>query len=89
MKTSKIFLPPDKSNNKETPIKAGAGRLLKSMLIIFMLSLITLLSSCLVPGPGHGNRGSRNERHGQKERQGNNERHDNGEHRGNNDHRNK
>jgi len=83
MKTSKILLQSDKSNNKETPIKAGGGRLLKSMLIIFMLSLITLLSSCLVPGPGRGGPGGGHERHGH------NERHDNGQHRGNNDHRNK
>ena len=83
MKTSKNLLQSDKSNNKETPIKAGGGRLLKSMLIIFMLSLITLLSSCLVPGPGRGGPGGGHERHGH------NERHDNGQHRGNNDHRDK
>ena len=83
MKTSKILLQSDKSNNKETPIKAGGGRFLKSILIIFMLSLITLLSSCLVPGPGRGGPGGGHERHGH------NERHDNGQHRGNNDHRNK
>jgi len=83
MKTSKILLQSDKSNNKETPIKAGGGRFLKSILIIFMLSLITLLSSCLVPGPGRERHRSTNERHGH------NDRHDNGEHRGNNDHRNK
>ena len=75
MKTSKILLQADKSNNKETPIKAGAGKLLKSMLIIFMLSLITLLSSCLVPGPGRGGPGGGHERHGHNERHGNNERH--------------
>jgi len=45
--------------------------------------LITLLSSCLVPGPGRGGPGGGHERHGH------NERHDNGQHRGNNDHRDK
>jgi hypothetical protein len=75
MKTSKILLQSDKSNNKETPIKVGAGKLLKSILVIFMLLWITLLSSCFVSGPRHARPGNMNERHGHDQRHGNNERH--------------
>ncbi|MGA2824163.1 MAG: hypothetical protein ABSE72_11625 [Bacteroidales bacterium] len=76
MKTSKNLLQADKSSNEETPIKAGAGKLLKSILVIFMLLLITLLSSCIVPGPGHGSRGGGHERHSHNERHSHDEHHD-------------
>lgn len=61
MKTSKILLHSGKSNEEVTPIKPGAGKLLKLILVIFMLSWITLLSSCFVRGPGHGPRHGRHE----------------------------
>jgi hypothetical protein len=48
MKTSKILLHSDKSNDEETPKKVRAGKLLKSILVIFMLSWIINLSSCTV-----------------------------------------
>ena len=73
METSKILLQAEKSNNEGTPIKREAGKLLKSILVIFMLLLITLLSSCFAPGPGHGSRGSMHERHGHNERHGHDE----------------
>ena len=76
MKTSKILLQADKSNNKETPIKVGTSKLLKSILIIFMLLWITLLSSCFVSGPGHARHGNMNERHGHGERHGHDMRRD-------------
>ncbi len=79
MKTSKILLQTDKSNHEETPKKLRADKLSKYILVIFMLSWITLLSSCIafVPvghdghGSGHGHDGGhrgfggeRHERHG-------------------------
>jgi hypothetical protein len=76
MKTSIILLQAEKSNHEETPRRAGAVKLLKSILVIFMLLLITFMSSCFVPGPGHGSRGSTHERHGHNERHGHDERHD-------------
>jgi|GEM_PF-1899991 hypothetical protein len=76
MKTSKKNFQVEKSHNEETPIKAGTGKLLKSILVIFMLLLITLLSSCIVPGPGHGSRGGMHERHSHNERHGHDEHRD-------------
>jgi hypothetical protein len=88
MKTLKILPLSDMTNHQVTTIKTGAGKILKSILFIFMLFYITLLSSCMFPGPGR-ERHQGNERHGNNERHGDNERHDNGEHRGNDDHRDK
>jgi hypothetical protein len=59
MKTAQIFLQADNSSDEETPIKTGAGKLLKSVLIIFMLILITLMSSCFVRAPEHERHGDR------------------------------
>ena len=76
MKTSQILLQTDKSNDEETPVKTGSGKLLKSVLIIFMLILITIMSSCFVRTPGHEGHGDRhhdNEHH-------DNEHHDNEHH---------
>lgn len=53
METSKILFKPEIGNNEETPTKIGEVKLLKSVLIIFILLLITLLSSCFVRGSGH------------------------------------
>jgi len=76
MKSLKISHHPDKINDEETLKPVSAGKLLKSILVIFMLAWIILVSSCIVrtPGPGH-------ERH-----RGNVERHDNDRHRGHDDH---
>ena len=84
MKSSKILLQADNSNNEEIAGKAGAGNLIKSLLVIFMLLMITLMSSCMVPGPGPGH-----ERHGRSnERHGNNDNHGHDDHHGNDDHHN-
>jgi len=48
MKTTNVSLQVDKSNHEEIPKKAWIGRLLKYMVIVFMLSWPTLLSSCAV-----------------------------------------
>jgi len=66
METVKILLQADESNYEETPIKIAAGKLSKSRLIIFMLLLIVLMSSCFVRTPGHERHEARhqhNERH--------------------------
>jgi hypothetical protein len=77
MKTlKKISLQSIESNNEETPKKPRAGKLLMPVLVIFMLSWITLLSSCavFVGTPRHEGHavivGHHDERHG------NNEHHD-------------
>ena len=46
MKTSKILLPADKSNNEITRIKVRKPKVLTSILVIFVLTWIILLSSC-------------------------------------------
>jgi hypothetical protein len=78
MKTLKILHQSDESNNEMTPKVVRPGKLLLSVLIIFMFSCITLLPSCyvLLGTP-------RSERH-----RVSNERHDRGEHRDNNEHHN-
>jgi hypothetical protein len=48
MKTSEILFQTAKTNNKETPGLFYLGKVLKFVLIIFMLSCITLMSSCVV-----------------------------------------
>ena len=76
MKTSKNLLLSEKRNIEVAPIKIGTAKLFKSILVIFMLLLITFLSSCIVPGPGHGSRGDGHERHSHNERHGHDEHHD-------------
>jgi hypothetical protein len=65
MKTSKILHYRDKSNNAEKLKKVGAGNLFKSLLVVFMLTWITLLSSCaiFIPVPVHVGHGERHEHH--------------------------
>ncbi|MCX6252825.1 MAG: hypothetical protein NTX61_18985 [Bacteroidetes bacterium] len=44
--------------HKATPKKARQGKFIKSILaVFFMISLITLLSSCFPGGPGHARHG--------------------------------
>jgi flagellar basal body-associated protein FliL len=53
MKTSKILLHANKSNNEETPNKVKANKILKSI-IIMLLSLIILTSyGCFFGFRGH------------------------------------
>jgi hypothetical protein len=53
---------------------------LKILLLIFMVSSLTLLSSCLFPGPEHGSHGGGKEYHGQQKPHGNNGHHDKDDH---------
>lgn len=69
MKTLKISHLRDKSNNGEEPEKVKANKILRYVLVIFMLFYIMLLSSCYVMGPGpEGHRG--HEGHGHEEHHG-------------------
>jgi hypothetical protein len=77
MKTSEILLQAKKSNNEETHKNAKAGKGLKYLLILFILSWISFLPSCAVemrtPQPGvsieshHGYRHHRGNRHSRNE----------------------
>ena len=69
MKTSSIILQNVKNDYEKTHKKAETGKLLKSVVVILLLSYMAFLTSCLVfvPFRGHGDR----------------EHHDNGRHRGN------
>jgi len=77
MRTSEIMLQAENGNNEKPLRKSGTDRLLKSALVIFMLVMITLLSSCMFPGPGGGTRGGPHERRGNMERHGHDRGHDN------------
>jgi hypothetical protein len=56
---------------------------LKMLVLILMVSSVTLLSSCLMPGPVHGGPGGSkgHDRHGNNGHQGNNGHHDKDDHR--------
>jgi hypothetical protein len=69
MKISKNLLQADKSKNEETPMKTGAGKLLKPLNIFLMLLVLALMSSCFVRGPEHerhGDRHQHDERHDER-----------------------
>ena len=85
MKTSKTFLLFEKSIEEETPKKLNPRRLFKSIVVLFIISWITILSSCavFVPVPVPGLEGERHEQGGHR---GQGEHHGQGEHRGNNEH---
>lgn len=79
MKTSKILLPIHRSIEEETPKTARVGKFLMFMVIIFTISLITLIYSCAVFIPAPGPIGPV-EHHGHGENFGHAEHHDHGEH---------
>jgi hypothetical protein len=85
MKILKISLHPDKSNDEESTKKVREGKLLSSLLIIFLFSGLMLLQSCAVfiGGPGHGNRHGI---HGNGVNKGNNGNHGNNGNNGHNQH---
>jgi hypothetical protein len=90
MKTLEIHIESDKRNSEEMPKRMRTGRVLKSILIIFMLSWVTILSSCAVAvrtpryhdrsdvvigDNDHDNRYNRRERHHRRDRLDRNNRH--------------
>ena len=56
MKTSKILLQADKSDNEETTKKIRYEKLLKSFLVVIIFTGMALLTSCFVVVPFHGHR---------------------------------
>ena len=80
MKTSNKVLPSKLNNPERNSIKTGVSRMVKSVHVILILLLITLLSSCMFPGPGRGGPGESHERHGHNERHGGNEGHGHDDH---------
>jgi hypothetical protein len=71
MKPIQIPLTSEKTTCTMTPKKSKISIISKSVLIILMLFMMTLLSSCMFPGPGHGPRGGGHERHGNNDHHGN------------------
>jgi hypothetical protein len=80
MKTSKIILQDEKCNPEGVSKMPGTGKIVKSVILIFLLIMVTLLSSCMLPGPGNGSRGGPHERHGNNGHQDHDRGHDNDEH---------
>lgn len=78
MKRSKILFIAGKSNSEETRIKEGSCKSYKLILLIFMLSWITLFSSCFIHVSGRSGEGSMNGRQGHHKQHVPSERHGNG-----------
>ena len=77
MKMSKILLHSDISNNEKTSKNVRADKLLKYFLVVFMLSWMFLLSSCVLFIPiGHERHGGHGEYHGHNEHREHEEHHD-------------
>jgi hypothetical protein len=77
MKTSKILLLPLKKGNEEIQGKVKAVKLLKLIIVVFILSWITILPSCsvLVRTPGVNIQSERSSGHGHSERSGHGHKH--------------
>ena len=80
MNATGIFLKTDTRKKEEKVKKVSNGKALKSILFIFILLSMVLLSSCFFPGPGHGGRSGMNERHNHHERHNRGGFNDHGEH---------
>lgn len=78
MKTSNLHPDQAKLTNETTPIQLIAGKVLKSILVLFIVSWVSLLSSCVVAVPNQ-----RYQKHTVVVEQNyRGEHHDNGRHRG-------
>jgi len=85
METSGNAYAADTFNHKGPAKHAGTGKIFKFMLLFFVFTSVTFLSSCIAPGPGYGGHGSYNG-HESYERHEGNGGHDNGKHNGNDKH---
>jgi len=75
MKSLNIFSDPDRLNHKEASKYVRPVQIVKTIILVVMLLGTTLLSSCLIPGPGHGKsmyQPRHNERQEQNKNHGNN-----------------
>jgi len=75
MKASNVLLLSERNTIRKNSIKAGTAKIVKILLVILMVSWISFLSSCIVPGPGYGTRGGMHERHDRGDRHGHDEGH--------------
>jgi hypothetical protein len=79
MKTSDLTVPVENGRIEETPKNVINGRIIKSMLVVIMISCAMLLNSCMVAFP----RGPHPPRHGAViEMDDHGGHHDNGKHKG-------
>jgi hypothetical protein len=76
MKTSNIIYQAEINGIKENPVKVGSRRFSKIILFIFMLSWMTVLSSCFVRAPGHEGHDDRHEHHDSHEHHDHDDHHD-------------
>ena len=86
MKTIKPLFHIDKINNETTPKKTGISIFFKALIVIFMLSWITMLPSCLPleSVSVQGTAGYNQERHHHHRQNNNDERHNRRNHHDNN-----
>jgi hypothetical protein len=77
MKTFNCIQQAEKADYEEIGKKSGAGKFLKLVLFLFMLSWMVVLTSCFVRGPGHERHEDRNEHHGDNDHH---DHHDNDDH---------
>lgn len=80
METSVMLHQADNLKNKEKSVKKCGNKLLKFLMLAFVLFSITLLSSCFVVTPGMETR--KGAHYGHDNRNNHAGQHDNGEHRG-------
>jgi hypothetical protein len=84
MKTSRIHPLTGRIKNETSFIKSTAVMIVKYFLLVCVGLSITLLTSCMFPGPGHGRPPKPPmERHGNNSHQGQGEHHDKDDHRAN------
>jgi len=86
MKTVNVLFQHDTNRPEASQYQVRTGSIIKYMLLIFVISMVTLMTSCVPFAPGHGpyNRGNSMERRGHDDNRGNREHRDHddrGEHR--------
>jgi len=82
MKTIKFFYRADENKYEGNTTSKIAGKLLRTFLVFFMFSWLTILSSCfgLYRSPRSDRHEVRNERHDRDNRHDHDEHHDNDDH---------
>jgi len=60
---------------RDKGLTASVGKLSKSAIMVLMILIIAMLTSCFPPGPGQGHRGGHHEGHDHMERHGHDEHH--------------
>ena len=73
MKTVNSCYPPDQAKSHGNEIGERVGKFVKIIVILLVFSGLSLMSSCIFPGPGYGRRGGHDEGRGRGEQRGHNE----------------